>query len=191
MFPLWLIIKLLILLWPIVTRQNEIFSLSTESEGKLLTRRGDKNGSDNWRNYRGGVHACSCFWRKIGFTLGPSVPGVPGRPRGPCRPWGPAAPLSPGNPRSPCTVTEGQSAWRWIAQTSGDMKWSVSAYSGPSGTRGSSLSRDTLEGENEKLHLRCDHSSGRCDKVMPVNLYYGCHGAFCRTIMEIWHSWIF
>lgn len=109
MFPVWLIIKLLILLWPIVRHQNEIFSLSTESEGKLLTRRGDKNGSDNWCNYRGGAHACSCFWRKIGFTLCPSVPGVPGRPRGPCRPWGPAAPLSPGNPRSPCTVTEWQS----------------------------------------------------------------------------------
>lgn len=42
------------------------------------------------------------------ITLGPSVPGVPGRPRGPCRPWGPAPPLSPGKPRSPCKdTTEG------------------------------------------------------------------------------------
>lgn len=49
------------------------------------------------------------FGPDVGLTLGPSVPGVPGRPRGPCRPWGPAAPLSPGKPRSPWTVTKWQS----------------------------------------------------------------------------------
>lgn len=64
--------------------------------------------------------------------------------------------------------------WRRIAQTSGDMKWSVSAYPGPGGARGSSLSRDTLEGENEKLHFRRDHSS----KVVPVSLDYVVMGLF-------------
>lgn len=98
---------------------------------------------------------CPPLRPNAGLTLGPSVPGVPGRPRGPCRPWGPAAPLSPGKPRSPCAATRWQSAQcPTISQSDKQSQFysGLSTYSGSSSTSSSSLSRNTLKGEDRENH---------------------------------------
>lgn len=104
-----------------------------------------------WVNLRE-QHLISCLLLAAGLTLGPSVPGVPGRPLGPCRPWGPAAPLSPGKPRSPWTVAQWQSAACMLISSLQYNKIMLrsSTYSRSSGTSKSSLSRNTLEWWKER-----------------------------------------
>ena len=104
----------------------------------------------------------------IDRTFGPSGPGAPGIPFGPCRPVGPSSPLSPGIPRSPCAQRNMSSVTHWTHNCVNHISKSLSirpTYSWSNLTDGTTLSWNPLRG-NRKSFISVLKSRIHCRHIM-------------------------